>query len=357
MPTRLLCFTMALFLLGTEPIFAQTSATMRIPLSRSALTQSDITLFRNVLYSVSVTGRGIVGEGQNPPITVDGRFFVNNSPLQGIQRPMMPLDANGTAAEQYCSGFAATPGASPCLIYLATNTTRTNPLLAAVQSTDFRITDAVQMRRFAFVPDRTSDVYSPNNRYFATVQGANLPLQAVFVDKLGFNSNMAYRDNSDTLLMRINRISPELVLSARPSFAVASVQPARILNDDRPRQPFRDTVVDFGSLRPTSPLQIRRIVLFNRGLEPLAVRIEGDDPSNTFTVFSPRGSINTQQFINPDGDSLVLFLTYQPRNLGTQTFDVRIITNDPALSSGGGESVFRLRLVGTGAAGVLAVSG
>jgi hypothetical protein len=356
MPTRLLCFTMVLLLLGREPVFAQTSATMRIPLSRPTLTQSDILLFRNVLYSLTVTGRGVVGQGQSPPRTVDGRFFIDNSPLQGVPRPMMPLDANGTTGVQYCSGFTAIPGDSPCLIYLATNTTRTNPLQAAAQSADFRLSDAVQMRRFAFSPDRSSDVYNPNNRYFATVMGANLPMQAVFVDRLGFNGNMAYNDNSDTLSMRINRISPELVLSARPSFAVTSVQPARILNDDRPQQPFRDTVVDFGSLRPTSPLQIRRIVLFNRGLEPLAVRVEGNDPSNTFTVLSSRGDAGTQQFINPDGDSLVLSLTYQPRNLGTQTFDVRIITNDPALSAGG-ESVFRLRLVGAGAAGVLTVSG
>ncbi len=334
---------------------AQTTATFRVPLSRSTITQSNIVLFQNALYRWTVAGRGSAGQVIASPTQVDARFFVSNvSIVQGVPNPRMPLDVNSAATAQYCAAFTTTPAASPCNVYLATNTTRTNPALPAVQSPTFRLTDAVQMKQFAFVPD--NDTYNPNNIYTATVQGANLPAQMVFVDRLGFNGNAAYNDNQDSLSVRIERQSPELLLSARPSFAVASVQPAHILNDDRPRQVFRDTVLDFGSFRVGSPVQTRRLVLYNRGLEPLSVRMEADDPSGTFSVSSPSGNIGAQRFINQTNDSLVLFLTYQPRTAGSQTLDVRIFTNDSAINSSVGQGVFRLLLLGAATSGVISLT-
>lgn len=342
------------FFCGTLSLSAQTTATFRVPLSRSTITQSNIVLFQNALYRWTVAGRGSVGQVIASPTQVDARFFVSNvSIVQGVPNPRMPLDVNSAATAQYCAAFTTTPAASPCNVYLATNTTRTNPALPAVQSPTFRLTDAVQMKQFAFVPD--NDTYNPNNIYTATVQGANLPAQMVFVDRLGFNGNAAYNDNQDSLSVRIERQSPELLLSARPSFAVASVQPARILNDDRPRQVFRDTVLDFGSFLVGRPIQRRRIVLYNRGSEALGVRIEAQDPTGIFNVFSPGGSVGTQQFISRGNDSLEVFLTYEPRVLGAQTLDVRIITNDPALEVNG-QSIFRLRLIGATVSGALLIT-
>jgi hypothetical protein len=333
---------------------AQTTANFRVPLNRAEITQSNIILFQNALYRWTVRGRGSAGQVIATPTQVDARFFVNNlNIVQGVANPRMPLDVNNTATAQYCTAFASTPAASPCNVYLAANMTRTSTAQPAVQNRNFRLTDAVQMKQYAFLPD--NDTYNPNNIYSATVQGANLPAQMIFVDRLGFNSNAAYKDNEDTLSVRIERQSPELVLSARPSFAIASTQPARILNDDRPQQPFRDTVLDFGSFLVGKPTQSKRIVLYNRGSEALGVRIEAQDPSGIFNVFSPSGNIGTQQFITRGNDSLELFLTYEPRLLGTQTLDVRIITNDPALEVNG-QSTFRLRLIGATVNGALLIT-
>lgn len=345
-------------LVGNTPMLhAQTSATMRIPLNRAELTQSSITLFQNALYRWTISGRGSIGQVVNTSTVVDARFFVSNLPFQGIQRPFMPLDANGAVAAPYCTAFIDTPAASPCLVYLATNALRSNRSQPAAQSSTFRLTNAVQMKQFAFVPDSAFDMYNPNNVYSAIVQGANLRAQAVFVDRLGFNSNMSYLDNTDALTMRIDRLSPELLLVARPSFAVTSQQPARILNDDQPEQPFRSTVLDFGSVRVGSAAQTRRIVLYNRGLEPLRVRLEAPDQSNTFTVSSPSGDVGTERFINQQGDSLVLLLTYQPRTIGSQTLEVKIFTNDPVLSGTTGQGFFSLRLLAAAVNGVLFVTG
>lgn len=334
---------------------AQTTANFRVPLNRTEITQSNIVLFQNALYRWTVWGRGSAGQVIATPTQVDARFFVNNlNIVQGIANPRMPLDVNNTATAQYCTAFTSTPDSSPCNVYLAANMTRTSTAQPAVQNRNFRLTDAVQMKQYAFLPD--NDTYNPNNIYSATVQGANLPAQMVFVDRLGFNSNTAYKDNEDTLSVRIERQSPELVLSARPSFAIASTQPARILNDDRPQQPFRDTVLDFGSFRIGSALQTRRIVLYNRGSEPLNVRIEASDPSGTFSVSSPSGNIGTQRFLNQNGDSLVLFLTYLPQTAGSQTLEVRIFANDPVLTASGGQGFFRLRLIGAATSGVIFVT-
>lgn len=338
----------------TNVLQAQTTANFRVPLNRPEITQSNIILFQNALYRWTVSGRGSAGQVIATPTQVDARFFVNNlNIVQGVANPRMPLDVNSTATAQYCTAFASTPAASPCNVYLAANMTRTSTAQPAVQNRNFRITDAVQMKQYAFLPD--NDTYNPNNIYAATVQGANLPVQMIFVDRLGFNNNAAYKDNEDTLSVRIERQSPELVLSARPSFAISSTQPARILNDDRPQQPFRDTVLDFGSFLVGKPVQRRRIVLYNRGLEALGVRIEAQDPSGIFNVFSPRGNIGTQQFISRGNDSLELFLTYEPRLLGSQSLDVRIITNDPALEVNG-QSTFRLRLIGATVNGALLIT-
>lgn len=354
------CILLSLpFLLGSTFILhAQAPETLHIPLNRPTATQSTITLFQNVLYNLTVRGRGSVGQVLNAQTEVDARFFVNNLPFQMIQRPQMPLDANGTAAEQYCATFAAMPNASPCLIFLALNALRTNPTAPALQSGDFVVSNAQQLRRFAFTPDRQNDAYNPNNAYFATIQGANLPLQAVFVDRLGLNNNAAYNDNSDTLTMRVERISPELALSARPNFAVNSVQPARILNDDRARQAFRDTILDFGSFRIGSSQQLRRMVLYNRGSEPLTVRINvGADPNGLFLVFPSNGDLSSQRIINR-GDSLPLFFSYQPRLQGSHMLDIDIFANDPTLPvSTGGAGVFRLRLLGNTVSGAITLTG
>jgi hypothetical protein len=334
---------------------AQTTANFRVPLNRAEITQSNIILFQNALYRWTVRGRGSAGQVIATPTQVDARFFVNNlNIVQGVANPRMPLDVNNTATAQYCTAFTITPAGSPCNVYLAANMTRTSTAQPAVQNRNFRLTDAVQMKQYAFLPD--NDTYNPNNIYAATVQGANLPAQMIFVDRLGFNNNAAYKDNEDTLSVRIERQSPELVLSARPSFAIASTQPSRVLNDDRPQQPFRDTVLDFGSFRTGSALQTRRIVLYNRGSEPLSVRIEASDPSGIFSVSSPSGNIGAQRFLNQNGDSLVLFLTYQPRTAGAQTQDVRIFTNDTVLSGSAGQGFFRLRLVGAATNGVISVT-
>ncbi len=344
-----------LVLCCTNVLQAQTTANFRVPLNRAEITQSNIVLFQNALYRWTVSGRGSAGQVIATPTQVDARFFVNNlSIVLGVTNPRMPLDVNNTATAQYCTAFTSTPAASPCNVYLAANMTRTSTAQPAVQNRNFRLSDAVQMKQYAFLPD--NDTYNPNNIYSATVQGANLPAQMVFVDRLGFNSNAAYKDNEDTLSVRIERQSPELVLSARPSFAITSTQPARILNDDRPQQLFRDTVLDFGSFRTGSALQTRRIVLYNRGSEPLSLRIEASDPSGTFSVSSPSGNIGTQRFINQNSDSLVLFLTYQPRTAGTQTLEMRIVTNDTVLNGSGGQGFFRLRLVGAATNGVISVT-
>lgn len=346
--------TLLAFFCDTFSLSAQTTATFIVPLSRSTITQSNTVLFQNALYRWTIAGRGSAGQVIASPTQVDARFFVSNvSIVQGVANPRMPLEVNGAAAAQYCTAFTTTPAASPCNVYLAANMTRTSPAQPALQNASFRLTDAVQLKQFAFVPD--NDTYNSNNIYTATVRGANLPAQMVFVDRLGFNSNAAYNDNQDSLSVRIERQSPELVLSARPSFAIASTQPARILNDDRPQKPFRDTVLDFGSFLVGKPTQRRRIVLYNRGSEALGVRIEAQDPSGIFNVFSPSGNIGTQQFISRGNDSLELFLTYEPRLLGAQTLDVRIITNDPALEVNG-QSIFRLRLIGTAVNGALLIT-
>lgn len=330
---------------------AQTTANLRVPLGRAEITQSNIILFQNALYRWTVSGRGSAGQVLTSPTLVDARFFVNNLTIvQNTPNPRMPLDVNGA---QYCSGF--TPANSPCNVYLAANITRPSPTQPALQSPNFRLSDAVQMKQFAFQPDSDNDTYNANNVYTATVKGTNLPAQMVFVDRLGFNNNAAYGDNEDALSVRIERQSPELVLSARPSFAITSVQPTRILNDNRPQQPFRDTVLDFGSFSVGKPLQRRRIVLYNRGLEALSVRIEAEDPSGIFNVFSPSGNIGEERFISRGNDSLELILTYEPRILGTQTLEVRIITNDPTLEATG-QGIFRLRLTGATANGVLLLS-
>lgn len=347
--------TLLAFFCDTLSLSAQTTATFIVPLSRSTITQSNTVLFQNALYRWTIAGRGSAGQVIASPTQVDARFFVSNvSIVQGVANPRMPLEVNGAAAAQYCTAFTTTPAASPCNVYLAANMTRTSPAQPALQNASFRLTDAVQLKQFAFVPD--NDTYNPNNIYTATVRGANLPAQMVFVDRLGFNSNAAYNDNQDSLSVRIERQSPELLLSARPSFAVASLQAARILNDDRPRQSFRDTVLDFGSFRIGSALQTRRLVLYNRGSEPLSVRMEADDPSGIFSVSSPSGNIGAQRFINQTNDSLVLFLTYQPRTAGTQTLEVRIFTNDSAINSSAGQGVFRLRLVGATTSGIISLT-
>ncbi|MCU0424326.1 MAG: choice-of-anchor D domain-containing protein [Candidatus Kapabacteria bacterium] len=354
---KILC-VLALLFASISSLHSQAPETLRIPLRSAVATQSSITLFQNALYNIVVRGRGSVGQVINAQTEVDARFFVNNLPFQMIQRPQMPLDANGTAAEQFCTTFAANPAASPCLVFLAWNALRPNPALPATQSNQFAVQNAQQLRRFAFIPDRQNDAYDPNNAYFATVQGGNLPLQTVFVDRLGFGNNASYNDNSDTLTMRVERISPELAISARPSFAVNSVQPARILNDDRPRQPFRDMVLDFGSYRVGSPQQTRRFVIYNRGTEPLTVRFDVDtDPNSFFLISSPVGDVRVQRIINR-GDSLPIFLSYQPRVQAAHTLDVQIFTNDPTFAaSAGGTEIFRLRLQGAGVGGSLNVTG
>ncbi|MCS6808224.1 MAG: T9SS type A sorting domain-containing protein [Bacteroidota bacterium] len=337
---------------------AQPSETLRIALNNPVPTQSSITLWRNVLYSITVRGRGSVGQVLQPATSVDARFFVNNLVFQSIQRPRMPLDANGREAEQYCMEQAHTLSTSPCLIFLAMNAIRTNPQQPAIQSPEFSATNAQQLRRFAFVPDQDNDTYSPNHAYIATLQGNNLPVRAVFVDRLGLSDNLAYLDNSDTLTAQIERISPELALLARPSFAVSSVQPARILNDERPQQLLRDVVIDFGSFRNGAATQTRLLVLINRGKEPLTIRVDmPNDPLGVFSVSSPTGSVAVQRVLN-SGDSLPLLFRYTPRLQGTHSLDVYIATNDPALRrEEDSTGICRIRLLGAGVSGILNVTG
>jgi hypothetical protein len=355
---RALC-VFGLFLLSLR-LTAQPPTTLRIPLSSPDIVVSENILFQNAVYRYVVSGRGLAGEAATVPrALVDGRFFLQPfAELQGVARPKMPLDDNGMIASAFCASFA--PFNSPCNVYLAVNLARPPALppgsVAAAQSPDFRAGNALDMKRFAFVPD--NDAFSPDGVYAAMALGANLPAQAVFVDRRGFDNNSFYADNEDTLRLRVERQSPELVFFARPAFAVSSVQPPQILNDLNPLQPFSFAQVNFGSFRPGSPLQMRRIVLYNRGIEPLSVRLKNhQNPTSPFSVSSPSGALDGERFLARGGDSLELFLTYQPAVAGEQTLDVRIITNDPAIATGGRQGEATLRLVGATGGGVLLVTG
>jgi hypothetical protein len=342
------------------PLHAQSPDTVRVKLNSPTLVQSSITLFQNALYRWTVQGRGSIGQVSMANTVVDARYFVSNFSLPSVQRPVLPLDANGSAAVQYCAAFQSTPAASPCNIYLATNALKSSPTSPATLDPTFRLTNAVQMKKYAFVSDENT--FNSASTYTAAVRGANVPAQFVFVEGLGFGNNTSYSDNDDTsLVVRIERRSPELVLRANAGFALVSNLPGRILNDNNPKTVLRDTTLDFGAFLVGSPVQTRRLVVRNRGVETLAITgVEVMDPDGLQAqgVFGIRFGDGAGQMVNrvlnQTADSLELTFQFQPREAGQKTLELRIYTNDSTQERApDGRRYFRLRLVGAGALGTL----
>jgi hypothetical protein len=341
------CGSIAVF--AAQVLHAQNPDTVRVPFNRSEITTSRFRLWQNAQYRWTVQGRANIGQFSTSPLTVDARFFSTNLGIAALpQRPVMPLDAN-VGALTTCNAFAQMPAASPCNIYFATNALQASQTGApATLDPAFALTNATQMKRYAFRP--TLDTYLDNSLYTASVLGADVPAQFVFVDGLGFGNNQAYRDNpADTaLVVRIERESPELLVLAEPSFNATNRLPMRVLNDNVPTRVLRDTTIDFGSFLAGTGVQTRRIVLKNRGVESLRIlRIESSNPDAAFSLTSSFGRLDNEVSLGQDADSLVLTLTFTPREARQYSQEVRIVTNDAT------NTAFTLRLRGTGALGTL----
>ncbi|TAE27876.1 MAG: T9SS C-terminal target domain-containing protein [Candidatus Kapaibacterium sp.] len=328
---------------------AQAPDTLRIPFNRSEITQSSIILRQDALYRWTVRGRAQVGVFGQSSLTADARFATNNLglPQLPVQPTRLPLDEN-TAVQPLCTSLQETsPASSPCNIYFLTNARRGASNLALDPA--FRLTDAAQMKQYAFRPD--DDTFRASSVYQAIVRGANDFVKALFVDGFGFPNNRSYMDNpSDTaLVLTIERLSPELLLTAEPNFNITGRLPVRVLNDISPASTFRDTTIDFGSVQVnTPPVQTRRIVLRNRGAEALRIlRIEAPMLNPAFTVVSSAGALGNPILLGAMSDSITLSCTFFAREAREYTQEIRIITNDPA------NPIFTLRLQGKGASGTL----
>jgi Secretion system C-terminal sorting domain len=348
-------FAFCAYTTNVENTFAQSLDTVRVPFNRTELTQSNTRLWQNALYRWTVQGRANIGRFATAPtsglpITVDARFFATNLGITTLpQRPVMPLDANAGALAT-CNAFLQMSVTSPCNIYFATNALQAAQIGApATLDPAFALSNAVQMKRYAFRP--TLDEFQENARYTLSVLGVNTFAQFVFVDGLGFGNNQAYRDNpADTaLVVQIERESPELLVLAEPSFNATNRLPMRVLNDNVMTRVLRDTTLDFGAFFIGGGIaQTRRIVLKNRGIEPLRiVRIEVPNPDAAFSVTSSLGRLDNEVLLGQNADSLVLTLTFTPREARQYSQEVRIITNDAT------NTAFTLRLQGAGALGTL----
>ena len=330
-------------------LLAQNPDTVRVTFNRTETTPSNVRLWQNALYRWTVQGRANIGQFSTAPMVVDAAYFSTNLGITALpQRPAMPLDNNAGAAT-ICGAFQQTPAASPCNIYFATNALPSAQTGSpAALDPAFARTDAVRLKQYAFRPQETT--FQQNSRYTAQVLGANIPAQFLFVEGLGFGNNQTYRDNpTDTaLVVRIERQSPELLVLAEPSFNATGRLPMRVLNDNVPTRVLRDTTIDFGSYLVNSPVQTRRVVLKNRGIEPLhIVRIETASVNAAFTVTSSFGRLDNEIVLGQNADSVVITFTFTPRTAQQFTGDIRIITNDSTNTS------FLLRLRATAALGTL----
>lgn len=347
------CATALLF--ATLPLFSQNPETLRILFNRTELTQSQNRLWQNALYRWTVRGRAQIGtytlSQPQSPMIADARFFTSNLGIPNLQsQPVLPLDEN-MAARAICTALVGSPSNSPCNIFLATNARFAAQNQPLQQDAAFRIGDANELKPFAFRPD--VDAFREDATYLATVRGAGDFAKAVFVDGLGFENNQNYRNNpADTALqLRIERISPELLLLAEPSFGTANRFPMRVLNDIAAQKVLRDTTVDFGALLAGTGVQTRRIVLKNRGAELLQIlRVEIPQPNAAFSVTRSDGrSLNEAISLSRNQDSITLILTFTPSEAREYAQVVRIITNDPTNES------FTLHLRGAGALGTLQI--
>ncbi len=351
---RILALTLEIFSLlcvmfSALSAFAQSPDTLRIPFNRSEITQSNIILRQDALYRWTVRGRAQVGVSGQSPIIVDARFATSNLGLPQLpeQPTRLPLDEN-TPVQPLCTSLQETsPASSPCNIYFGTNARRGASNLALDPA--FRLADAAQMKQYAFRPD--DDTFRASSIYQAIVRGANDFVKALFVEGFGFGNNRSYADNpADTaLVLTIERLSPELLLTAEPNFNITGRLPVRVLNDISPASTFRDTTIDFGSVQVnTPPVQVRRIVLRNRGAEPLRIlRIEAPMLNPVFTVASSAGALENPTLLGAMSDSITLSFTFFARDARQYTQEIRIITNDPA------NPTFTVRLQGSGASGTL----
>jgi hypothetical protein len=370
------------FLPSLTGVRAQPRETLIIPLNRPQPVVSQAILWHNAFYRWTVLGRANIGTiglpisatGAIGLVDVDARYVLTSLVLPDLNAPIkLPLDDNGLAGLRYCTvSSAVTQAMMPpttvtstrgtCNIFFATNALLTSSdrrLSAQFPSPSDAGVTAASYKPFRFLPDADT-LNTREARYTATVQGADIPAQFLFIERLGESDNIAYSDNIDnvtrtpsTFILTLERFSPELLVIDRRTTAARTFTD-RILNDVQPASappaPRRNDTLDCGNAFVGGAVVFTRL-LRNRGIAPLSISSITVPTNAAFSVALSANTANLQR----DMDSLRMDIRFSPRSKSDFLDSIVITTNDPTLQANGTgvTTTYTIYLRGTGVDGVL----